>query len=226
MSSESTERYDAWYRTPRGAWIGEEEFRLLLAMLRARRGDSLLDVGCGTGYFSRRFAREAGLQVTGLDPDPACLAYARTQAQPGEQFVEGRAERLPFADRSFDFTASVTAFCFIADQRQALQEMLRVTRRRLVLGLLNRCSLLHRRVGRGGGVGGYRGAHWHTPEEVRMLFDRIPGGNLELRAAIFLPGGGWLARLVEYMTPSRFLLGGFLAVAAEATQGRRATADS
>lgn len=210
------EQYDAWYRTPRGAWIGDVEFRMLVGMLRAQPGDTLLDVGCGTGYFSRRFAREAALTVTGIDPDREWLAYARQQAQPGEQFVEGRAEQLPFEDRSFDGAVSVTALCFIDEQRHALQEMLRVTRRRVVLGLLNRNSLLHRQVGRRGGVGGYRGAHWHTPAELRKLFDGLPIANLELQSAIFLPGGGRIARLVEYATPTRLLLGGFLAVAADA----------
>jgi SAM-dependent methyltransferase len=209
------EEYDAWYRTPRGAWIGDIEFRMLVAMLRAQPGDRLLDVGCGTGYFSRRFAREAGLQVRGVDPDPVWLAYARTQAQPEEQFVEARAEQLPFKDRSFDGVVSVTALCFLDEQRHALQEMLRVTRRRVVLGLLNRNSVLYRQVGRRGGVGGYCGAHWHTPAEVRTLFGGLAVRNLDLRAAIFLPGGGRLARLVECAVPSSLLLGGFLAVAAD-----------
>jgi len=210
------EQYDAWYRTPRGAWIGDIEFRMLVGLLQAQPGDCLLDVGCGTGYFSRRLAREAGLQVSGVDPDPAWLAYARQRAQPGERFVGGRAEQLPFRDRSFDGVMSVAALCFIDEQGQALQEMLRVTRRRLVLGLLNRNSLLHRQVGRRGGVGGYRGAQWHTPAEVRRLFDGLPIANLELQSAIFLPGGGRLARLVEYTTPAHLLLGGFLAVAVDA----------
>jgi SAM-dependent methyltransferase len=212
----TSEQYDSWYRTPRGAWIGDIEFRMLVGMLRAQPGDGLLDVGCGTGYFSRRFAREAGLQVSGVDPDPKWLAYASQQAQPGEQFVEGRAEQLPFRDRSFDGVVSVTALCFIDEQRHALQEMLRVTRRRVVLGLLNRNSLLHRQVGLRGGAGGYRGVHWHTPAEIRKLFEGLPIANLELRSAIFLPGGGRVAQLVEGTTPTRLLLGGFLAVAAEA----------
>jgi SAM-dependent methyltransferase len=209
------EEYDAWYRTPRGAWIGDIEFRMLLGMLRVQPGDCLLDVGCGKGYFSRGLARESGLQVSGVDPDPACLAYARTQAQPGEQIVEGRVEQLPFGDRSFDREVSVTNLCFIDEQRQALQEMLRVSRRRVVLGLLNRNGLLYRQVGRHGGVGGYRGAHWHTSAEVRTLFGGLPVRNLDLRVAIFLPGGSRVARLFECAAPSSLLLGDFLAVAAD-----------
>jgi SAM-dependent methyltransferase len=212
----SPEQYDAWYRTPRGAWIGDIEFDLLVRLLGVQRGESLLDVGCGTGHFTRRFAREAGLRVTGVDPDPQWLTYARARAQPGERFVEGRAERLPFADRSFDCTASITALCFIAEQKQALREMMRVTRRRLVLGLLNRHSLLYRREGRGGGVGGYRGAHWHTAGEVRELFVGSPARDLVFASTVFLPAGGGLARLLERAVPSRLLIGGFLAVAADA----------
>jgi len=211
----SPEQYDAWYRTPRGAWIGDAEFRLLVRLLRPQRGETLLDVGCGTGYFTRRFAREAGLRATGVDPNPQWLAYARGLAQPGERFIEGRAEQLPFADRSFEVTASVTALCFIAEQRQALREMLRVTRRRVVLGLLNERSLLYLREGRDGGVGGYRGVHWHTASEVRELFAALPARDLVLRCAVFLPGGGGLARLIEQALPPSFLVGGFLAVVAD-----------
>jgi len=31
------ERYDAWYETPRGRWIGEIEYRLLVELLRPGR---------------------------------------------------------------------------------------------------------------------------------------------------------------------------------------------
>ena len=61
--------YDAWYHTPRGRWIGEVEYRLLHRMLARVPDATLLDVGCGTGYFTRRFAQDAGLRVTGLGPD-------------------------------------------------------------------------------------------------------------------------------------------------------------
>jgi ubiquinone/menaquinone biosynthesis C-methylase UbiE len=65
--------YDAWYRTARGAWIGEFECRLLQRLPQAEPGESLLDVGCGTGYFTRRFAAKSGLHVVGLDPNASWL---------------------------------------------------------------------------------------------------------------------------------------------------------
>jgi hypothetical protein len=85
----SPEHYDSWCRTPRGAWIGEVEFRQLVDLLRPRPGESLLDVGCGTGWFSRRFAREAGLRVTGIDPDAQWLAFAQSLPRPGSASSAG-----------------------------------------------------------------------------------------------------------------------------------------
>lgn len=209
MERLTAEQYDAWHRTPRGAWIGDTEFRLLRDILAPQPGESLLDIGCGTGYFTRRFARDAGVAATGLDPNEDWLAFAREHAAASESYVHGAAESLPFPDRRFDLTVSVTALCFVSEPRRAVQEMLRVTRRRFALGLLNRSSLLH---GQKAGVGSYRGAHWHTPDEVRALFDGLPVRNLELRSAVFLPDAGTFARLLEAMTPAGWLRGALLAV--------------
>ena len=64
--------YDAWYDSPYGRWTGNAEFELLCSHLNTTPGTSLLDVGCGTGWFTRRLAA-AGLEVTGLDVDaPMC----------------------------------------------------------------------------------------------------------------------------------------------------------
>jgi SAM-dependent methyltransferase len=180
-------------------------------MLAPRPGESLLDVGCGTGYFTRRFARDAGVAATGLDPDEAWLRYARQHAVAGERYLGGMAEALPFRDKSFDLAVSVTALCFVSRQRRALEEMLRVTRRRFVLGLLNRASVLYRRKA---GTGAYLGAHWHTPRELRDLLGGVPVQAPELRSAVFLPGGGALARAAERLVPGRCLHGAMLAVAA------------
>lgn len=207
--------YDKWYQTPRGRWIGETESGLLRRMLGPRSGESLLDVGCGTGYFTRQFARADKLAVAGLDPNRDWLAFAERHAAGTESYVSGSALALPFADDSFDLVVSVTALCFVADQRRALAEMLRVARRRVALGLLNRHSLLYWHKGRGGGRGAYRGAHWHTVAEVRELFAGLPVRNLRMGFAIFAPGSEWIARRLESVLPAGLPLGAFLAVAAD-----------
>jgi SAM-dependent methyltransferase len=209
------EAYEAWYDSPRGRWISEVEFRLLHSLLRPEAGASLLDIGCGTGHFTRMFACSVDGTVVGVDPNEEWLAYARRHRKGSECYVAGRAEALPFADASFDNALSVTALCFIERQDQALSEMLRVTRRRIVLGLLNRHSLLYLHKGRCGGKDGYSGAHWHSPAEIRNQLGRLPVRNLEVRSAINLPSGGRIAEAVESRLPNRCLLGGFLAVAAD-----------
>lgn len=203
--------YDAWYTTSRGSWIGETEYRLLDRTLEPAPGDSLLDVGCGSGYFTRRFAQDH-LLATGIDPDAGMLRFAAGHAAAGEPYLYGDARALPFPARTFDLCVSVTALCFIREQSRALAEMLRVTRRRFAIGLLNRHSLLYLQKGRTGGVGAYRGAHWHTAAEVRRLFAGLPVTGLALRTAIFFPGGGRIAQFCEQALPSQLPWGSFLVV--------------
>lgn len=206
--------YEAWYHTPRGAWIGDCEFDLLYANLRPAPGASVLDVGCGTGYFTRRLAR-ASLQASGIDADAAAIHYAKSRTVADERYLVGDACTLPFPDRHFDYGVAITSFCFIADPLRALIELARVTRRRVALGLLNRHSLLYRHKGRHGGQGAYRGAHWHTPHEARQLFEQCSMPRVTIRSAIFLPDGGGIAKRIEAIVPNRMTLGGFLLVVSE-----------
>lgn len=203
------EEYDAWYRTPRGRWIGETEYRLLHKVLAPSPGVSVLDVGCGTGYFTRCLASD-GLDVTGVDSSAESIRYARSQSINGERYMVGDARRLPFPDRHFDSCVAITSLCFIREQEQALAEMVRVTRRRIVLGLLNRHSLLYEQKGRHGGRGAYQGAHWHSAREVRRLLGGFGLGNVVIRSAIVLPNGGLMAQRIEAVVPDSLPLGGFL----------------
>lgn len=209
MGTREAEAYEAWYASPRGRWIADREFALMWRLLTPAPGSSLLDVGCGSGQFSRRFAA-AGLRVVGLDPDPQRLAVARRLA-PALPLLRGQAARLPFADGAFDHVAAVTSLCFVDRPAAALAELWRVCRRGLVLGLLNRHSLLYRRKR---ARGGYRGARWDSAAEVRRWANTLsPRPRLRLASAIFLPEGNGLSRLAEPALPTRLALGGFLAAA-------------
>lgn len=63
-------------------WADDDE--LFLALVTARPGARVVDVGCGTGRLTTAIAR-AGHEVTGVDPNPAFLQIAR--AKPGGDAV-------------------------------------------------------------------------------------------------------------------------------------------
>jgi SAM-dependent methyltransferase len=209
------EQYDAWYDSLRGRWIGATEYRMLRGLLDPRAGDRALDVGCGTGWFTRRLAAD-GVDVTGLDKDRAALQFARGHAAAGERCIEGDAFSLPFADRAFDLTLSVTALRFVQRWPQAIAEIARVSRRRFVLGPLNRHSLLRLRAGRKGGRGGYAGAHWHTRSELRAALAPLALRQTRYRYGIFVPSGTAPAMASERLIPRWVPLGAFMAVCGDA----------
>ncbi len=93
---------------------------------RIRSGDVVLDVACGTGVAARAAAAH-GARVTGLDRNEGMLAVARRTA-PQIGWRAGRAEALPFADRSFDAVLCQFGLMFFEDRVAALAEMWRVLR--------------------------------------------------------------------------------------------------
>jgi SAM-dependent methyltransferase len=209
------ETYDQWCETPRGRWIGQREVALLLEELQPRPGESLLDVGCGTGFFTRALGAAIGGPVTGVDINPEWVAYARRRNAAKVSYEVADARALPYVDASFDLVVSIAALCFIEEEREAVREMLRVARRRVAIGLLNRRSLLWLRKGRNGGRGGYRGARWHTTREAADLLGGLPVQRLRVRTAIHLPGGGWLAWVMERLWPQWLHTGAFILVIAD-----------
>ena len=203
--------YDAWYQSARGSWIGQQEFSILLKLFSPKEGQSLLDVGCGTGYFSQRF-QQLGLQVTGLDPDVAMIEFAKTK-ESQVKYIEGDALDLSFADNSFDYCSAITSLCFIAEPEKAIAEMLRVSRYGVMLGLLNRNSLLH--VLKKNSAG-YQGARWDTVSEVEQWCCKIkPELKTKIKSAVLIPSAGILAQTIETLLPEYFPFASFLAVGIE-----------
>jgi ubiquinone/menaquinone biosynthesis C-methylase UbiE len=108
-------------------------YRQITALSGTRSGDQVLDVGCSSGYLARMLAAAAGPSgtVTGLDPSPSAIAYARRRGPGNVVFRTGVAQDLSvFPDASFDGVTSTLAVHHVAArQRQAaFREMYRVTR--------------------------------------------------------------------------------------------------
>jgi ubiquinone/menaquinone biosynthesis C-methylase UbiE len=90
----------------------------------------VLDVGCGTGALTFAIAKtQAVSKIVAVDLSEAFLAYARAQTDdPRISFQQGDAQRLRFADSSFDTCLALLVVYFILDAPKAMKEMRRVTR--------------------------------------------------------------------------------------------------
>lgn len=97
-----------------------------------RAGMRVLDVGCGTGYFTRLLAEgDARIEAVGVDLEEAFVAYARKEARRAGldiDFLVGDALELPFEDGTFDLVASHTFLTSVPDPDRALSEMKRVAK--------------------------------------------------------------------------------------------------
>ena len=99
---------------------------------RLAHGERVLDLGSGAGTDSLVAAQMVGDEgsVTGIDMTPEMLAKARNAAAAmavgNVAFVEAEAERLPFADASFDVVVSNGVIDLIPDKDAVFAELYRV----------------------------------------------------------------------------------------------------
>ena len=103
--------------------VGE---RLLAKMPSDLTGRIVLDIGCGTGYFSKLLL-ERGAHVVCFDLSEQMLETAKERC--GDEkvtFQQGDAEQLPFSSNSFDFVFSSLALQWCDDLSVPLREIKRV----------------------------------------------------------------------------------------------------
>lgn len=133
--------YERWWR-PALARVAKgvtgpgmaEEMRIARLLIGLSRGDTVLDVACGPGNFSREFARVVGPDglVVGLDGSRSMLergaADLRRSGLDNLALVRADATRLPFRDDAFDGVCCFAAIHLFADPFAGLDEMTRVLR--------------------------------------------------------------------------------------------------
>jgi ubiquinone/menaquinone biosynthesis C-methylase UbiE len=195
--------YEDWYNT-----VGQKSDRLEKALLRRLlhqlpRSSCVLEVGCGTGHFTRWLA-EQDLWAVGVDMSRPMLKDAWKRGK--DAYVQADALYLPFADATFDVVALVTALEFIADPRRALAEAMRVARQGLLLGILNRQSWLGYQLKRSGEPI-WNTARFYSPAELIELVRQVAGDhslNIAWRTTLWplwpgalpLPYGGFIGMSV------------------------------
>jgi demethylmenaquinone methyltransferase/2-methoxy-6-polyprenyl-1,4-benzoquinol methylase len=107
--------------------------RFLVSRLDVGPQDTVLDVATGTAAVAIELARSTGCTVIGVDQSAEMLAVGRRRiARAGFadriHLVEGRAERLEFADARFDAVTFTYLLRYVGDPAATLRELARVTR--------------------------------------------------------------------------------------------------
>lgn len=144
----------------------DEEVRIARLLMGLGPGDTVLDIACGPGNFTRRFAGIVGLDglAVGIDASETMLARGAAELHDSGMsnvaLIRGDAVRLPFRDGSFDAVCCFAALHLFAEPFAALDEM------RRVLGPSGRIALMtsvRRRM---------------TPSAVRPVVERASGMRL------------------------------------------------
>ena len=154
--------YERWWRPALGRVAKgvfgpgmADEHRIARLLLGLSPGDGVLDVACGTGNFTRDFARAVGGDglVVGIDVSETMLARAVADtAEAGLDsvaYMRGDAQELPFRDQSFDAVCCFAALHLFADPMRALDRMTAVlTPGRADRAVHERARRARRRCGR------------------------------------------------------------------------------
>ena len=104
-------------------------------------GALFLDVGCGTGYSMKRAMKEKNCIAKGIDPSPYLhgvkMTHSNDRNAPELDIVQGFAEKLPFADASFDVVYSSHVLEHAANEGEMLNEIKRVLKEdgTLIIGM-------------------------------------------------------------------------------------------
>lgn len=217
--------YARWRATTLGEITERVETRVVFDLAGPLRGRRVLDVGTGDGTYAIE-AVERGAIVTALDLEQEMLNAVRARAASRGVEVtlqQGRAERLPFEDASFDVVIAVTVLCFVPDAQRAVGEMARVLvpGGRVVLGELGRFSVwaAERRVRGWLGASTWRRAQFWSRGELAALAQGAGLHAANVRGSVFFPPSSLAARLVAPVEPLLTRLhapgAAFLALAAD-----------
>ena len=167
-------------------------------------GRTLVDLGCGSGYWLPGYADEAGA-VIGVEPDPALLPLAGARDR-RVRVLPGSAEHLPLDDSSVDVVHARFAYFWPPDCEAGLAEVLRVLKPGGTLIVVDNdqragefAGLLREAGGTAQGqadrTDAWWAAHGASRTEVMSRWEFMSRGDFEAVLRLEFPGvaGPWLA---------------------------------
>lgn len=208
--------YEKWCRDRSHQVVAQLERRLMIDLLGPVSGESILDIGCGTGINLAPLLDE-GLDVTGIDPSPYMLDMARKIVGQRVDLYRGFAEDLPFEDNSFTYACLNTTLEFVDNPQKALEEAFRVAKDRVFVGILNRYALKGLQLRVKGKLFNtiYRHARffsiWELKNMIRCALGEVPV-SWRTVCQLMRPPGRVMGRIERYHLVQRCPFGAFAGI--------------
>lgn len=128
--------------TSRELRFTENKMKEIIEAIRIKNARNILEIGCGTGTFTRKLREKLSLdsQITGIDMDSNFINYCKMRAENESlnniQYTEGDALSLPFENNTFDACTSHTVIEHVPNKK-FLEEQYRVCKRGGYVSILN-----------------------------------------------------------------------------------------
>ena len=190
-------RYDDWYCSATGQMYDKLEKKAFDSLIGNHDvGKQFLDIGCGTGHWSRFFS-EKEFEVTGIDISEEMIKTANRKNMPRCHFQVADGQSLSFFDNSFDVAAAVTTLEFSENPQRIISEMARCVKPkgRLFFGVLNSLSSYNQKR-QNNAESLYAYAQLFSPQQLRSLLEHY--GTVKMRIAGFVLQNKWLIWLSPF----------------------------
>jgi len=207
-NEEMVRRYDIerYYERshPIVRWVEARRLKALRDLAAARPGDRLLEVGCGAGHVLDGFAQARRF---GADLSETMLGRARRRLGGEVPLLRGNAERLPYADGSFDVVVCTEVLEHTQQPAEVLAELMRVAAPggRVVVSIPNEANIDRAKhaLARVPLVGrrllatlASEANEWHLHHFDRRMLERLVDGVAEIREVRGVPFGALPLRYV------------------------------
>jgi len=140
LDNKSIGLYEKWLLSSAGKALDGFAQGLITGLLSPHKNEKILDIGCGTGNQLMSLSK-AGFNLSGVDASPAMIEIARDRLGNRCELKTGRAEDLPFSDNEFDIALLINTLEFLDDPLSALREAGRVSRKKVLICVMNSLSL-------------------------------------------------------------------------------------
>lgn len=121
--------YDEMLESEEGTYQKDLILPNVLRLLEIKKGEKLLDLGCGQGFFAREFFK-AGANVSGVDLSHKLITLAKERSPKEIQFGVSEADKLEFlSNESFDVVVCISAIQNMKKVVEVLTESFRILKK-------------------------------------------------------------------------------------------------